>query len=96
MIRSKMTEITWTNCTEKMPPNTMKFELIYRANNEVKSGFGATFNVIADIHPRWESVKHLFEWTDYSPEKWEWLTRNNNKTRLSINSYDPSSPNGYD
>ena len=70
-----MTEITWTNCAEQMPPNTMKFELIYKSNNEIKSGFGATFNVIADIHPRWGSVKHIFYWTPYTSEKWEELNK---------------------
>lgn len=68
-------QITWTNCAEQMPPNTMKFKLIYRVNSEITFGFGTAFNVIADIHPRWEEVKCKFEWTPYTDEKWKELNK---------------------
>lgn len=54
-----MTEITWINSAEQLPPNTMKFELIYRVKGEIKFGFGATFNPTAAytlIHPVWWNI----------------------------------------
>ena len=58
-----------------MQPNAMKFELIYRVNGEIKSGFGMTFHAIAEIHPRWESAKRMFEWITSTPEKLDELNK---------------------
>ena len=64
-----MTEITWTNCAEKMPPYDANYLIIFR---EVASGL---FDKNNGAHMNLARMKYLYDWTPYTPEKWKELNK---------------------
>ena len=65
--------ITWTKCSERMPPEDQK--TIFRRID--KDRFLFTKNVV-DPHSLFFYVRkiNLLEWTPYTPEAWEELNKN--------------------
>ena len=68
-----MTEITWTNCAEKMPPNDSDLGLILRDSVGTNRTTGICVNYdygfVIDLDA---------EWTIYTGEKWEYLNEPSN------------------
>ncbi len=68
-----MTKITWTNCVEQMPPDDENFKLIYKGFKDpiTEGNTGSDFNLLG----REYCIKFGLEWTPYTEEKWEALTK---------------------
>ena len=60
-----MTEITWTNCAEKMPPDDIGTVIMNDINGCL------LFKALRPILPKELSDK--LRWTPYTPEKWDHL-----------------------
>ncbi len=64
------TEITWTNCAEKLPSNTDKVIVSY------KDGYPRL--VIGSALCQWVRRGEVyFKWTEFTKEKWEALNASN-------------------
>ena len=64
-----MTEITWTNCAEKMPPDD-RTRIIVKVYDGHIIDHGSWFK-------KYERtlIKDLAKWTSYTSEKWKWLNK---------------------
>ena len=64
-----MTEITWTNCAEKMPPDDL--DII------IDTWTGHKFKSVGWILKHEVNAFGLanFKWTPYTPEKWKELNK---------------------
>ena len=56
--------ITWTKCSERMPPDDKNFKIIFR---EIASG---RFEENDGFHMNLTRMKYLFEWAPYTEEAW--------------------------
>lgn len=74
--RNAMTEITWTNCADAMPPDDL-VEVIGRWswNNKPELCFVAYIKIKIT-----KDDAHEYEWTRYTPEIWEELNKLTSKT----------------
>ena len=70
-----MTEITWINCAEQMPPEDMppdgKIIARWLTNSIPMINYGG---VLASVFRSGHQHKLDWEWTAYTPEKWKELT----------------------
>lgn len=64
-----MTQITWTKCSERMPPDGLTDILLKQG-----SKFMRTHGVIASVNKSFLVAEDI-EWTPYTPEIWEELNR---------------------
>ena len=67
-----MTEITWTNCADKMPPDGWA-RIIFRDSNSAKP-------IVLYAHSVYDfknnnTLKPSAEWTPHTPEKWKELNK---------------------
>lgn len=69
ILREDQMTITWTKCSERMPPDDENFKIIFR---EIASG---RFEENDGFHMNLTRMKYLFEWTPYTEEAWKELNR---------------------
>ncbi|NBQ67535.1 MAG: hypothetical protein EBU46_01370 [Nitrosomonadaceae bacterium] len=66
-----MTEITWINCADEMPPDD-ETHVIMRLSNPVVIQV-AKGNQINHIYSK--IIPNMWEWTPYTDEKWKELNK---------------------
>jgi len=65
-------EITWTNCAEQMPPDDETEILIRPINDNSELILSPAIEVFYDIDAVY---KDMWEWTEFTKEKWEELNK---------------------
>jgi hypothetical protein len=70
--------ITWTKCSERMPPRTYKEKVILIGHQD-KNLMYMTAEDCNLLLPAYDyEKKHNCEWTPYTPEAWNSLDRKSN------------------
>ena len=69
-------EINWTNCTEKLPPDDLNFNVIYHFSEpRYNKGSGHTLHFCIKEFSDPDKLKSLLMWTEFTKEKWEELNK---------------------
>lgn len=71
--RNAMTETTWTNCADQMPPDDI---VIARVGGDTEKSFRVHGRLVSEEYNRWKHFSAVpTYWTPYSDEKWKELSK---------------------
>ena len=65
-----MTQITWTKCSERMPPDDVKMVMLrnYKEPKYISKLYAFRLPIL-------KLLREKYEWTPYTPEAWKELNK---------------------